>query len=408
MLSSRVKQRYPGPLPFGLLLDVSLASFAVQRWYGGAYLPMVENIDYEIIGSQIKILTAISDEGELLILSLIEDLTDIEEIIHATREKPAGFVPLGEEYINSNKKFANQIRHGVGEFSGTVAPTNTPSKDGAIFKIAKVGKQTFDDGGSTIDESWRPSIKVSTSTDKIWMENTNSNVEPIINSVKQVTNMNIYATNNVKVRQQKTRPKSIGLGYRRQVSDSTKSVKIKRTFPLVSGYVPYIHIVLEDGITIERDGVISHNVKNLQPFDRVIDADRTNYVIGSTLAIDIGLKLRLWVLDDKVGPSMKYGFNAAENEVTVNSSGDPLPFREWSMERAFLDYVLPSGYKKQSVVVKLFWDDLKYNVTLSDVVRLYNTLTTKWSLYQGFYHSDYFKTTSVADIFVFYTSMVEK
>ena len=406
MKTSRISQRYPGPLPFGLMLDVTLMNYDVQSWYGGAYIPLIENLDYEIVGNQIKILTAISDEGELLILSRIGDLTDIESIIEATREKPAGFIPLGEEYVVTNKKFANQIRHGVGEFEGTVAPSQTPSKEGAIFNVSGTGEQTFNDSNVDFFSDWSASIKVSTSSEKVWMQHPFV-TSVAINAVKEVTNFEIFSTKEISVKQENTRPRSVGLGYRRQVADSEIFLPIKRTFPLVSGYVPYIHIVLDDGITIERDGDIKHNVKNLQPFDRVIDADRNNYVIGSTLSINIVLRLRLWVIDDKVGPSMGYRFDGTNNDI-IDAKGEPLPYREWRMERSFLNYVLPSGYKQQSVVIKLIWDDKDYNVTLSNVIRLYNTRTDYWSLYKGFYHSDYFKTTSVADIFVFYAKMIRK
>ena len=406
MTISRIRQRYPGPLPFGLFLDVTLDTYDVQRWYGGAYLPMVENIDYEIVGAQIKILTAISDEGELLILELLEDLTDIDKIIEATREKPAGFVPLGEEYLNSGTKYANQIRHGIGDFAGTVAPSQTPSKEGAIFKVSDTGEQNFNDVTDVIDKDWSPSISVSSEVNKIRMTDTNVQSYPSITSVKPVNKMKIYSTTKLKVRQENTRPKSIGLGYRRQVADSRGLVHIRRTFPLVSGYVPYIHIVLDEPITIRRNGDLIYGVKNLRPFDRVVDSDRSNYVTGSTLAINIRLRLRLWVIDDAVGPNMKYTFNSTDNNITINSSGELLPYREWSMERSFLDYVLPSAYKQQSVVIRLLWEDVKYNVTLSNVLRLYNTRSDDWGFYQGFYHSEYFKTSTVADIFVFYMKMV--
>ena len=406
MTISRIRQRYPGPLPFGLFLDVTLERYDVQRWYGGAYLPMVENVDYEIVGSQIKILTAISDEGELLILELLEDLTDVDKIIEATREKPAGFVPLGEEYIDTGIKYANQIRHGVGDFVGTEAPSQTPSNEGAIFKIAVSGEQNFNDVPGTMDRDWTPTINVSSAVNKVWMTNSASQIEPSFTNVKPVTNQVIYATSSLKIRQENTRPKSIGLGYRRQIAESKNVVHIRRTFPLVSGYVPYIHIVLDEPITIRRDGDLMYGVKNLRPFDRVVDSDRSNYVIGSTLAINIRLKLRLWVIDDAVGPNMKYTFNSTDNDITINSSGVLLPYREWTLERSFLDYVLPSAYKQQSVVIRLLWEDTKYNVTLSNVLRLYNTRSDDWGLYQGFYHSEYFKTSTVADIFVFYMKMV--
>ena len=406
MTISRIRQRYPGPLPFGLFLDVTLERYDVQRWYGGAYLPMVENVDYEIVGSQIKILTAISDEGELLILELLEDLTDVDKIIEATREKPAGFVPLGEEYINTGTKYANQIRHGVGDFVGTEAPSQIPSKEGAIFKVSGSGKKIFNDVSGTMDRDWAPTINVSSAVNKVWMTNSASQVEPSFTNVKPVTNQIIYATSSLKIRQENTRPKSIGLGYRRQIAESKNVVHIRRTFPLVSGYVPYIHIVLDEPITIRRDGDLMYGVKILRPFDRVVDSDRSNYVIGSTLAINIRLKLRLWVIDDAVGPNMKYTFNSTDNDITINASGALLPYREWTLERSFLDYVLPSAYKQQSVVIRLLWEDIKYNVTLSNVLRLYNTRSDDWGLYQGFYHSEYFKTSTVADIFVFYMKMV--